>query len=203
MILIAALAILIAAINRLFNPIALQGIGLGSLLSILAGILNLLIARILLKVGRDHNSPALEADGLHLMTDVWTSVGVIAGVGLSAVSGLYWLDPLVAIAVALHILFQGWGLLSSSAGGLMDKALDSDQIEQIEAVLTRFSSKGCHCANLRTRAAGATRFATLEMRVPGDWSVERAHELADELELALQAIGIVAVTHIEPLSPEE
>ncbi len=203
MIFIAALAILIAAINRLLNPIGLQAIELGSLLSILAGLLNLLTARMLLKVGRNNNSPALEADGLHLMSDVWTSVGVIAGVALAAISGLYWLDPLVAIAVALHILYQGWSLLSSSAGGLMDKALESDQIEQIEAVLAQFSSKGCRCANLRTRAAGATRFATLEMRVPGEWSVERAHDLADELELALQAIGVVAVTHIEPLSPEE
>jgi cation diffusion facilitator family transporter len=203
MIFIAALAILIAAINRLLNPIGLQAIGFGSVLSIVAGIINLLIARILLRVGRDNNSPALEADGRHLMTDVWTSVGVIAGVGVAALSGLYWLDPLVAIAVALHILYQGWGLLSSSAGGLMDKALEPEQIEQIEAVLRQFSSKGCRCANLRTRAAGATRFAMLEMRVPGDWSVERAHELADELELALQAIGIVAVTHIEPLSLEE
>jgi len=203
MIFIAALAILIAAINRLLNPIGLQAIGIGSLLSLLAGVFNLLVARILLRVGRDNNSPALEADGRHLMTDVWTSVGVIAGVGLAAVSGLYWFDPLVAIAVALHILYQGWGLLLSSAGGLMDKALEAEQIEQIEAVLMQFSSKGCRCANLRTRAAGTTRFATLEMRVPGEWSVVRAHELADELELALQSVGVIAVTHIEPLAPEE
>jgi len=203
MIFVAAIAILIAAINRLLNPLDLQAIGFGTVLSILAGVLNLLIARIFLKIGRDNNSPALEADGLHLMTDVWTTVGVIGGVGLAAVSGLYWLDPLVAIAVALHILYQGWGLLRSSAGGLMDKALNTDQIEQIEAVLAQFSNKGCRCANPRTRAAGTTRFATLEMRVPGNWSVVRAHELADELELALQAIGVVVITHIEPLSPEE
>lgn len=203
MILFAALGIIAAAVSRLLAPVELDAIGIGALLSVLATLVNLAVARILLKVGRETRSPALVGDGKHLMTDVWTSVGVIGGVSLAAVTGQYWLDPVVAIVVALHILHEGGKLLYGSAGGLMDSALNPAEIAEIEAVLETFSERGCRFANLRTRGSGIDRFVNLEMLVPGGWDVSRAHELADEVEVALQHKGFIAVTHVEPLDDVE
>lgn len=200
MIFLAALAILVAAGERLLNPQPLERLGPGSALSVAASIVNLLVARILLSVGRIHRSLALEADARHLMTDVWTTVGVIIGVALAVLTGLYWLDPLVAAAVALNILRQGWQLLQRSADGLMDRALDDEVISRLHAVLAQFSADGCAFANLRTRAAGALQFAQVDLRVPADWSVRRAHDLADALEQAVAEYGINLTTHIEPVA---
>lgn len=200
MIFLAALAIIAAAVERLIHPQPLGELGIGTGLSVGASLLNFLVAKVLFRVGRAHRSLALEADARHLMTDVWTTAGVVVGVGLASVSGWNWLDPLVAIAVALNILREGSHLMHRSVDGLMDRALDGSDIREIEKVLQSFEVQGCRFANLRTRAAGAMRFAHVDLRVPGDWSVARAHELADAVELAVRKHTDTALsTHVEPL----
>lgn len=198
LIFLAALAILVTAVQRLLDLQPVEGLNLGTALSVAASVINLLVARILLAVGRQHRSMALIADARHLMTDVWTTVGVIIGVALAGLSGLDWLDPLVAILVALNILREGWQLLRRSAGGMMDEALDDETVDRLNALLHELTTPNCTLANLRTRAAGAMRFAEVDLRVPGDWSVRRAHDLADALELAAADHDIALSTHIEP-----
>ncbi|NLD69277.1 MAG: cation transporter [Limnobacter sp.] len=202
LIFVAALAILVASAERLINPRPLNALGWGTTLSVLASLLNFAVARLLFRVGRAHRSMALEADARHLMADVWTTAAVVVGVGLAWVSGRYWLDPVVAIAVALNILREGWHLMRRSVDGLMDRALDDEEIARIEAVLASFRPRGCHFDNLRTRAAGAMRFALVDMRVPGHWSVEQAHDLADEVEDAVLRAGITLDTHVEPIDSD-
>lgn len=198
LIFVAALLILVAAGERLLHPQALQSLGWGTTLSVIASLINLAVARVLFRVGRAHRSIALEGDARHLITDVWTTAGVVAGVGLAWISGQYWIDPVVAIVVAFNILREGFQLMRRSADGLMDRALDDDDLQRIEAVLESFRPRGCSFDNLRTRAAGAMRFAHVDMRVPGSWSVAQAHDLADEVERALLHAGITLDTHVEP-----
>jgi cation diffusion facilitator family transporter len=201
MIFVAAIGILGAAGERLMHPRALGLLGMGTALSVGASVVNLVVARVLFRVGRAHRSMALEADARHLMTDVWTTVGVIGGVGLASLSGWIWLDPVVAAAVALNILREGWHLMRRSFDGLMDRALDADQIQRIEAVLRELEDQGVRFVNLRTRAAGSLHFAHVDLRVPGDWSVTRAHQVADALEQAVEArTGARLTTHVEPAS---
>jgi cation diffusion facilitator family transporter len=198
MVLVASLAILFSAVQRLISPQELQSLGLGATFLVAASLINLLVARLLFVSATAYRSPALEADAHHLMTDVWTTVGVILGVTLAAVTGWLWLDAAAAIVVALHILHQGGRLLGRAIGGLMDSALSSSRIAQIEGVLRTFETRGVRFVNLKTRAAGNTHFATFQMRVPGEWTVSRAHTLADEIEAAMAEIGVSAVTHTEP-----
>lgn len=201
MIFIAALLILVTAGERLLRPRALGSLGMGTALSVGASVVNFLVARVLFQVGRAHRSLALEADARHLMTDVWTTAGVVVGVGLASLSGLTWLDPLVAIAVALNILREGWHLMRRSIDGLMDRALEHDQIERITTVLHEFEPRGATCSNLRTRAAGAMQFAHVDVRVPGEWTVTAAHDLADAIEREVEdRTGTRLTTHVEPLS---
>ncbi len=201
LIFIAALAIIAMAAERLINPQAIGALGMGTLLSIGASVLNFLVARLLFKVGRAHRSMALEADARHLMADVWTTAGVIAGVALASFTGLTWLDPLVAIGVAAHILREGWHLMYRAVNGLMDRALDDSEVREIQAVLDTYAREhGCLFLNLRTRSAGARQFAQVDIRVPGDWSVTHAHDLADAVELAVESTGTLLTTHIEPMS---
>lgn len=203
LIFLAALAILAMAIPRLFDPQPVGQLGIGTALSVAASFINFAVARVLFEVGRRHRSLALEADARHLMADVWTTAGVVAGVALSAAAGWPWLDPLVAIAVALNILREGWYLIQRSVDGLMDKALESDEIRAIETVFDGFEARGCRFANLRTRSAGPLRFAHVDLRVPGDWSVARSHALADAVEAAVSEIGVTLSTHVEPLDVRE
>lgn len=198
LIFVAALAIIVAAVERLIHPRPLEALGWGSLLSAMASVINLLVARILLKVGRRNHSIALEADARHLMTDVWTTVGVIVGVALAHWTALYWLDPVVAIAVAVNILREGWHLLRRSTDGLMDRRLTDEEIGHLKSALNGFESRGAQFAQLRTRAAGTLRFANVHMLVPGDWSVRQAHDLADDIENTVQQQGIILTVHIEP-----
>jgi cation diffusion facilitator family transporter len=198
MILLAALVISITALERLINPQPLADLGLGTVLTIVASVINLAVGLLLLRCGRLHNSPALEGDGKHLLTDVWTTVGVVLGVGAAALTGYHELDPLVAIAVAIHILHEGWQILFKASNGLMDQALSDERIAQIEQTLNQFSDQNVQFINLRTRAAATLQFAQADMQVPKDWTVQRAHQVADEAELALQKIGIELTIHIEP-----
>ncbi len=203
----AAGGIFLAAGERLLHPQPLQSLGLGTALSVAASLINLVVARILLSVGRQHRSLAAEADGRHLMTDVWTTGGVIVGVGLAGATGWNWLDPAAAVFVAVNILREGWRLVTRSVSGLMDGAWPDEDIQRMRQTLASLEQAGVAFVNLRTRSAGAVRFAFVELHVPHDWSVERADGLALAAERAVSAAGIELTVRIkagsgEPVRPE-
>lgn len=197
---LAGLAIMGAAGQRLLHPQAVERLGSGTFFAVLATLVNLVVARLLLRSGETHRSPALQAEGKHLMADVWTTAGVILGVTLALLSGWHWLDPVVAIIVALHLLGEGWKLVRRSIDGLMDRALTRSEVAGIEAVLDSYQAAGVRFKNLRTRQAGAQRFASVALQVPGDWSVMHAHDVADEIERAVAAAvaEVELETHLEP-----
>ena len=201
LILAAAVGIGVAAIERLLHPRPLEQVGMGLVVSVVASLINLATARILLKAGREHRSITLEADAHHLLTDVWTSVGVIAGVGAVAATGWWWLDPLLALAVAVNIVWTGWQLLRRSTAGLMDAALPPEQHEAVVAVLERYRADGIDHHALRTRQAGARGFVTVHILVPGAWTVQEGHDLLERLEADIRrAVPHVSVlTHLEPI----
>jgi len=185
LIVVAALSIAYSALERLIDPQPLEALSLGLAVSVLASALNALVARILLKVGREHRSATLEADAQHLLSDVWTSLGVVAGVGLVALSGWSWLDPVVALLVAANILWTGSQLMQRSASALLDASLPAEDLERIEAVLREQLREPLSSHSLRTRRAGRLSFIALHLRVPGHWSVSEAHQVALRIETAL------------------
>jgi cation diffusion facilitator family transporter len=201
LILLAACSIAYTAIERLLHPQDIQDVGVGLLVSVVASVINLFAARALLKAGRDYNSITLEADAKHLMTDVWTSVGVILGVGLVWLSGWLWLDPVLALLVAANIVWTGWQLLQRSASGLMDEAIPKEQIAAVEAVLERYRRQGMGFHALRTRQAGSHAFVTLHVLVPGGWTVQRGHDLVEQIEAEIRAAVPYShlTTHLEPI----
>jgi cation diffusion facilitator family transporter len=201
LILLAAVSIGYAAIDRLLHPQALAAVGVGLLVSVVASLINLFAARELLKAGRENNSITLEADAKHLMTDVWTSVGVIIGVGLVWASGWLWLDPVIALLVAANIVWTGWELLHRSASGLMDEAIPEEQIAAIESVLSKHRLHGLDFHALRTRQAGRQAFISLHVLVPGGWTVQRGHDLVEEIEAEIRAMVPFShlTTHLEPI----
>lgn len=201
LILVAATAIAVAAVERLRNPQPLEQVGIGLAVSVVASAINLAVGRALIAVGKRHHSIALEADGHHLMTDVWTSAGVIAAVGLVAVTGWLWLDPVIALLVAANIVWTGVHLMQRSAAGLMDSALPPDQLSAVEAALAPFRSNGVGFHALRTRQAGTRQFVSIHVLVPGEWTVQRGHDLAEEVEAAIRGPLPRAhvTTHIEPI----
>lgn len=201
LILVAALSIGAAAIERLLAPQALEQVGFGLAVSAIASGLNFGCARVLLAAGRRYRSITLEADAHHLMTDVWTSVGVIGGVAAVAATGWLWLDPLLALLVAANIVWTGWQLLRRSASGLMDVALPASQQAAIAAVLDRYRAEGIAFHALRTRQAGSHSFVTVHVLVPGAWTVQQGHDWLERIEAdILAAVGHVTVfTHLEPI----
>lgn len=201
----AAGGIFITAVNRLLQPRELEQLGLGLFVSIVASVINLFAARILLREGRNRRSITLEADAHHLMTDVWTSIGVIAGVALAGVTGWNFLDPLVAIAVALNIIWTGVRLVGRSVSGLMDAALPEAEQELIQGVMEEYREKGVGFHALRTRQAAARRFISVHILVPGDWTVHDAHHVAEDFEADIRAAlgsAVTVFTHIEPAEDE-
>jgi len=204
LILFAAAAILWSAINRLIHPQPLQQLGLGLVVSAVAALINFSVARVLMKAGRQYDSITLEADAYHLMTDVWTSAAVIAAVAMVALTGWLRLDPLIAIAVALNIIWTGAGLMRRSVAGLMDASLPPREREAIEAMMAKYREKNVEFHALRTRQAGAQRFVTLHMLVPGEWTVHDAHHLAEDFEGEVRAVlgDAVVNTHLEPIDDE-
>jgi len=201
LILIAAASIAYAAIERLLSPQPLEAVGIGLAVSVAASVINLLTSRILMGVGRKYKSITLEADAHHLLTDVWTSAGVIAGVGLVWATGWLWLDPAIALLVALNIVWTGWRLLQRSAAGLMDVSLPEEDIRAIEAILDGYRQQGLEFHALRTRQAGARAFITLHVMMPGAWTIQRGHDCSERLEADIrQAVPHVHITtHLEPL----
>lgn len=218
MILLAACSIAITAWERLWHPQPLQQLDVGIAISVLASLINLLVARILIGVGRRRRSITLEADGKHLMTDVWTTVGILVGIGGIALanqfqpaldfasrlglSGWEILDPIIAIVVALQIVVTGLQLLRRTFSGLMDEALPPKELAAIVAVLERFVvSDGIAYHALRTRYAGARRFVSVHVLVPGDWTVQQGHNLLELIEHHIHQLfdGIDIDTHLEPI----
>jgi cation diffusion facilitator family transporter len=201
LILVAALSIGYAAVDRLLHPQALESVGVGLGVSVVASLINLATARILMKVGRKHNSITLEADAHHLLTDVWTSAGVILGVGLVWLTGWLWLDPVIALLVAANIVWTGWQLLHRSASGLMDESISVEKIKAVEAVLENYRREGLDFHALRTRQAGMRAFVTLHVMVPGAWTVQQGHDLLERIEAdIMRAVPRAHVTtHLEPL----
>lgn len=201
----AAGGIITAALTRLFQPRALEQLGLGLVVSIAASIVNFAVARILLREGKARHSITLEADAHHLMTDVWTSAGVIGGVAIAGVTGWGILDPLVAIAVALNIIWTGIRLVSRSVAGLMDAALPAQEQTLIQNVMEKYHKKGVTFHALLTRQAAARQFVSVHMLVPGEWTVHDAHHVAEDFEADIrEALGsvVTVITHIEPVEDE-
>lgn len=201
LILLAALGIAHAAVDRLWQPQPLERIGPGLAISLLASLINLGVARVLLAAGRRHNSVALAADGAHLMTDVWTSAGVIAGIAGVALTGWLWLDPLLALLVSAHILYTAWHLLRDAAAGLMDASLPEHFLAALEETLAPYRHQGIDFHALRTRQAGARAFVSLHVLVPGEWTIGQAHSLAEQVEKDIRRTipGAHVITHLEPL----
>jgi len=201
MIFLAAIAIGVAAMQRLLSPHALEQLGVGMAVSAAATAVNLVVGQLLIRVGRRRNSIALEADGHHLMTDVWTSVGVIIALLAVLATDWQWLDPLIGIAVALNILWVGYKLLKRSALGLLDRALPADQRGAIHEVLTRYGELGAQFHALRTRQAAGRSFVSVHVLVPGAWTVQHGHDLVEQIERDIREVVLHAVvfTHLEPV----
>jgi cation diffusion facilitator family transporter len=201
LILIAALSIAVAAVDRLLHPRPLEQVGPGLAVSIVASLVNLGVALVLRRAARVHRSATLEANAHHLLTDVWTSAGVIVGVGAVAATGRLWLDPLVALAVAANIVRTGSRIVLGSVSGLMDAALPAAEQRVLQQILQRYVEQGLEYHALRTRRSGARRFVSLHVLVPPDWTVQRGHELLEHLEAEIRrALPPVTVfTHLEPL----
>ena len=201
LILIAAVTIAASAIQRLFSPQPLEQVGIGLVISVIAALCNLVVARILLQAGRQYSSVTLTADAHHLFSDVWTSVGVVLGVGVVALTGWSILDPLIALAVAGQIVYWGVQLVRQAVRGLMDTALPAAEMERVAAVLEGYQARGVAYHALRSRQSGARRFVSVHIQVPGAWSVQRGHALLEEIERELrQALSPISVfTHLEPI----
>ena len=221
MILLAAFSIGLTAWERLWHPQALQALDIGIGISIAASIVNLVVAQILIRVGKRRHSITLEADGKHLMTDVWTTVGILLGIGLIAAADYFqvsrdwalqlglqnWviLDPIIAILVAINIVWAGIHLLQRTASGLLDAALPNEEQAAIIEILEQFVvSDHITYHALRTRYAGARRFMSVHILVPGSWTVQQGHDLVETIELKLMTLfdHLDIDTHLEPIEDQ-
>ncbi|HEY5249484.1 MAG TPA: cation diffusion facilitator family transporter [Dermatophilaceae bacterium] len=200
MIFVAAGFILFTSVQRFLHPSALESVGLGLGISTLATAVNGAVGMLLLRAGAAHRSVTLTADGKHLLTDVWTSFGVIVGVLLVGLTGWQRLDPIVAAMVGLNILVTGFRLVSQSLVSLLDAALPAEDLARVTAVLDRLRTSELDFADLRTRESGRHRFISLTVLVPPDWTVERGHAIADDVEVAigLDLPDTDVQTHLEP-----
>lgn len=200
LIFLAAIFIGIASIERYFDPKPIEKVGVGLLVSVAASIINLTVALILFKAGKRYNSITLEADAKHLMTDVWTSGGVLLGVGAVAITGWMRLDPIVAFLVACNIVWSGISIVRKSIGGLMDKSLPEKDLDEVRKILNSYTNEDIKFHALLSRQAGARQFVSFHVLVPGSWSVHEGHQLLERMEEELRITfpGIVVSTHLEP-----
>ncbi len=201
MILLAAVGIIITAIPRLINPVPLEQIGLGLAISVAASLINLGVSLVLMRAGKRYNSITLEADARHLMTDVWTTGGVLVGITLVWLTGFERLDPVIALLVAANILFTGYRLLVRSGQGLLDVALPPEEMASVKSILDSYQSQGVRYHALRSRQAAARKFMVVHLLVPGEWSVRQAHRLAEQVEIEVceTVPNSNIVTHLEPV----
>jgi len=203
LIVLAAGGILYAAIPRLLAPEPLEAPLLGLSITVVASLINFGVAVVLTRAGKRHDSITLEADGQHLMTDVWTSAGVIAGVALVYVTGWQRLDPLVALAVAIHIVWTGVGLVRRSVVGLLDAAISPEDQNEVNKIFDEYAKRyAVKFHAFRTRQAGSRRFISFHLLVPDEWSVKRAHQLSEEIEERIRSLvpNSGVLVHIEPIS---
>jgi cation diffusion facilitator family transporter len=205
LILVAGVGTAVYAARRIVHPQPLDDLEVGIVISLAASAVNLVVARVLLHYGREHRSIVLEADGQHLMTDVWTSLGVLGGLGLVMLTGVKQFDSLIGVLVGLVIMRTGFKLIRRSFNGLMDHALPAAEQEQIRAVIRASLPAGAEFHGVRTRQAGARRFLEFHLLVDGNLSVREAHHLAHAVEGALTAAvpGLEVVTHVEPVDERE
>jgi cation diffusion facilitator family transporter len=200
MILLAAIGIILSALPRLINPQPLEQLGLGLVISVSASLINLGVAIVLKRAGQRYNSITLEADSKHLMTDVLTTGGVLIGIILVALTGWLRLDPLIALAVAVNIIFTGYKLLVRSGRGLLDMSLPEEELKSVHSILGSYQSQGVGYHALRSRQAAARKFLVVHLLLPGEWTISAGHKLADQIENQVrEAIpNSNIVTHIEP-----
>lgn len=201
LILMTAILIIISAVQRIQGSQPLESIGGGIVIAGIATALNFGISIILKRAGKQHRSIALEADAHHLMSDVWTSLGVIVGLGLVKLTGWQWVDIVIALGVAIHILLVGWRLLKKSLLGLMDTAWPIADQQQLIDILEQFGQGRLTYHALRTRISGSLRFVSLHLQVPGNWSVQHGHAVVDQLEAQIreQLSPVSIIIHLEPL----
>lgn len=201
LILAAAAGIGYAAVGRLIHPQPLEQVGLGLAVSVVASLVNLGVALALLRAGRQYDSITLQANAHHLLTDVWTSVGVLVGVAAVSLTGWQRLDPLAALVVAGNIVYSGVRIVRQSVGGLMDTALPAEEQEAIQQALERYQKSGVEFHALRTRQAGAQRFVSLHVLVPGSWTVHSGHNLLEHIEADIRSAlpNVTVFTHLESL----
>ncbi|MCE1198522.1 MAG: cation diffusion facilitator family transporter [Marinilabiliales bacterium] len=202
LIVVAACSIVWSAYPRLLDPQPIENMSFGLIVSLSASLINLVVALVLLREGKKNHSITLVADGKHLMADVWTSVGVLAAVALVKITGWLILDPVIAMLVALNIVWTGWRLLRQSADGLIDTAIPLEERQQIESIFDEFRQPGIEFHSLMTRQAGQRRFVTLHMLVPGEWSVQKGHDLLELVESRIRnrfTAPVTVFTHLEPV----
>lgn len=201
LIIIASLSILAASVQRLLKPQPIEQIGLGLFLALAASGINFFVGQLLIRTGKKHDSITLEADGKHLMSDVWTSVGVVIGVAFAAITGLDWLDPVIALLVGLKIGWEGLLIFRRSTEGLMDAAIAPQEKTIVENVLNEYCQDGIEWHALRTRQSGARRFISVHILVPGSWTIQQGHDLAEHIEddIRRQINHCSVFTHVEPI----
>lgn len=202
LILVASVAIIYTAVSRILNPMPVEQLGIGLVFSVVAAAVNAAVGFALIRAGRKYRSTTLDADGRHLITDVWTSVGVVVGMALVWLTGWDVLDPIVALIVGVNILVTGYTLLKGAVQGLLSEALPDEEVETVHAVLDAYAAaEGVKFTSVRTTAAGRDRVINLVMQVPGGWSVDHSHDHADAVEQGLaEALGgAETIVHVEPL----
>jgi len=202
LIVLAALSILRSAVPRLFDPKPLTNIDIGLAFSLAASLVNLTVSLVLIHYGKKKHSLVLEADGKHLMTDVWTSAGVIAGILIVRFTGIYIFDPIIAIVVAINIIYTGYQLISRSASGLMDASISEEAVKKITAYLDSLKKENIEYHSLMTRQAGQRMFISVHLLVPGWWTVKKGHDYADLIEQSIEDMfeePVNVSTHIEPI----
>ena len=202
LILLAAIGIIVAAIPRLFAPKPISNIGIGLALSLVAALINLFVGKLLIRVGKQEDSIVLEADGHHLMTDVWTSVGIFVAIAIVGLTDWIILDPIIALLVAVSIGWTGYKLIRRSVLGLMDTVIDEESAEKAMEILERYRENlGVDFHAFRTRKSGARKFIYFHLLVPDDWTVKRGHDLAEEIELKIldKTPQSAVFVHLEPL----
>ena len=202
MIFIAAISIGIFAVQRLLVPQPLEAVGVGLVISVVASVLNSAVALLLIRAGRRHHSIALKADGKHLMTDVWTSAGVLAGIVLVWLTGWDWLDPVIAIAVGVNILFAGYALVQESTAGLMDVSLPEEDNERLRAILSSRAGAEVGFHLMRTRVSGTRQFMEFHLLVPDEWNIKQGHDFLEDLsdEIVSEFPRMTVTGHIEPIN---
>ena len=203
MVFVAAASIIYLGIERLLNPRPLESIGIGLAISMVAAVLNGVVGQVLIRVGTRHRSITLRADGRHLMTDVYTSVSVVVGLGLAWLTGWYWMDPVIAILVGVNILVTGYRLIAESSAGLMDASLSPEDNARIQAILDAHTEKGrIEFHAVRTRESGSLQFMEMHMLVPGEWTVQRGHDAMEDLveKIVAQFPHMRVTGHLEPVS---